>query len=72
MTCRCWLSAICTEFVDLQDAPVGGESTIARNVDLGTTHPSSVRSFLEEHGGIVYRRTFYDARNPPPGARALE
>ena len=51
----------------VQDAPVGGESTIARNIDLGTTHPPSVRSFLEEHGGIVYRRTFYDARNPPPG-----
>jgi len=50
----------------VQDAPVGGESTIARNCDLGTTHPPSVRAFLEEHGGIVYRRVFYDATNPPP------
>ena len=50
----------------VQDAPVGGESTMARNRDLGTTHPPSVQAFVEEHGGVRYTRTFYDANNPPP------
>ena len=50
----------------VQDAPSGGESTLARNCDLGTTHSASVRQFLEEHGGIRYSRVFFDARNPPP------
>lgn len=50
----------------VQDAPVGGESTMARNCDLGTTHSAAVREFLAEHGGVLYSRTFFDAKNPPP------
>jgi len=55
----------------VQDAPVGGESTLARNRDLMKTLPDEVPRFLAEHGGILYAREFYDARRPPvlvPGA----
>jgi len=50
----------------IQDAPLGGESTIARNRDLNKGLPKEVWQFLEEHGGIEYSREFYDANNPPP------
>jgi len=49
----------------VQDAQEGGETILARNRDLTTNLPANARAFLEEHGGIMYEREFYDARNPP-------
>mmetsp|Transcript_556 Transcript_556/g.1256 ORF Transcript_556/g.1256 Transcript_556/m.1256 type:complete len:443 (-) Transcript_556:87-1415(-) len=49
----------------VQDAPLGGESLIARNSDLGKSLPKSVSDFVKKHGGILYSREYYDAQNPP-------
>ncbi|KAL3905295.1 MAG: hypothetical protein SGPRY_010962, partial [Prymnesium sp.] len=49
----------------VQDAPVGGETIIARNRDLTKTLPAEVIRFINEHGGLEYSREFYDARQPP-------
>lgn len=49
----------------VQDAPVGGESIIARNRDLNKSLPPEVTNFIKDHGGIEYSREFYDAHYPP-------
>ncbi len=54
----------CIALYCIQDAPLGGETIITRNKDLKI--PEEAARFLEEHGGILYSREFYDARNPPP------
>ncbi|KAG8460285.1 hypothetical protein KFE25_011776 [Diacronema lutheri] len=44
-------------------APVGGETLVARNEALARSHSDAVRAFVDEHGGLLYERAYYDANH---------
>ena len=44
----------------LRDAIQGGESILSRNEDITANIPFDMKQFLETHGGLRYRRVYYD------------
>lgn len=43
-----------------QDGKTGGENMLGRNADITKKIPDDVKPFIEAHGGILYRRFYYD------------
>eukprot|EP00985_Skeletonema_marinoi_P019089 scaffold10833_cov114-Skeletonema_marinoi.AAC.2 len=56
-------------FYCLEAASKGGETILARNADLTKYVSTELQQFVKEHGGILYRREYYDERrNPNPSS----
>eukprot|EP00550_Attheya_septentrionalis_P010649 CAMPEP_0198299212 /NCGR_PEP_ID=MMETSP1449-20131203/43883_1 /TAXON_ID=420275 /ORGANISM="Attheya septentrionalis, Strain CCMP2084" /LENGTH=381 /DNA_ID=CAMNT_0044000699 /DNA_START=73 /DNA_END=1218 /DNA_ORIENTATION=- len=47
-------------FFCLSDAPEGGETILARNAELTKVVSAELQQLVKEHGGIRYRRAYYD------------
>lgn len=56
-------------FYCLETASTGGETILARNVDLTRYVSKELQQLVKESGGIIYRREYYDERhNPNPSS----
>ncbi|CAB9501633.1 expressed unknown protein [Seminavis robusta] len=51
-------------FYCLEAAPVGGETILARNADHSRQVSQEIQDMVNKHGGILYKRQYYDKRNP--------
>ena len=49
----------------IQPSKSGGESIIARNEDITDQVPQELAKYIEDHGGVMYERSYRDANNVP-------